>query len=273
MRMIEDMKLAGLSPATQATYIDAVRKLAAHYRRSPDQLCEEEVRAYILSLRERGAARGTFKTNYYGIRYLYRYTLNWDWALFSKKIRLPRQKRLPHALADAEVRRLLGGITNPVHRTCFAVMYACGLRISEAATLEIGAVDGTNRLLRIIGKGNKERLVPLPEPMLLSLRRLWKIHANPRWLFPTRAATRPVGRGTLTRTFSAAAQAAGIRSATPHSLRHGYATRLLENGVDTRVVQLVLGHSRIGTTSIYTHLTEPTRASLRNLLDKVMTGL
>jgi len=85
MRMIEDMKLAGLSPATHATYIDAVRKLAAHYRRSPDQLSEEEVRAYILSLRERGAARGTFKTNYYGIRYLYRHTLNRDWALFSKK--------------------------------------------------------------------------------------------------------------------------------------------------------------------------------------------
>jgi integrase/recombinase XerD len=152
-------------------------------------------------------------------------------------------------------------------------MYACGLRISEAATVEIGAVDGNNRLLRIIGKGNKERLVPLPEPMLLSLRRLWKIHANRRWLFPTRTATGPVGRGTLTRTFTAAAQAAGIHCATPHSLRHGYATRLLENGVDTRVVQLVLGHSHIGTTSIYTHLTEPTRASLRTLLDKVMTGL
>jgi integrase/recombinase XerD len=194
-------------------------------------------------------------------------------SVLKKNIRLPRQKRLPHALADAEVRRLLGGITNPIHRTCFAVMYACGLRIGEAASLEIGAVDGNNRLLRIIGKGNKERIVPLPEPMLLSLRRLWKIHANPRWLFPTRAATGPVGRGTLTRTFSAAAQAAGIRSATPHSLRHGYATRLLENGVDTRVVQLVLGHSRIGTTSIYTHLTEPTRASLRRLLDKVMTDL
>jgi hypothetical protein len=91
-RMIEDMKLAGLSPATQATYIDAVRKLAAHYRRSPDQLSEEEVRAYILSLRERGVARGTFKTNYYGIRYLYRYTLNWDWALFSKKTSVCRAR-------------------------------------------------------------------------------------------------------------------------------------------------------------------------------------
>jgi hypothetical protein len=85
MRMIEDMKLAGLSPGTQATYIDAVRRLAAYYRRSPDQLSEEEVRAYILNLRERGAARGTFKANYYGIQYLYRHTLNRDWALFSKK--------------------------------------------------------------------------------------------------------------------------------------------------------------------------------------------
>jgi integrase/recombinase XerD len=193
--------------------------------------------------------------------------------VLKKNIRLPRQKRLPHALADADVRRLLGGIINPVHRTCFAVMYACGLRIGEAATLEVVAIDGNSRLLRIIGKGNKERLVPLPEPMLVSLRRLWKLHANPRWLFPTRGGSGPVGRGTLTRTFSAAAQAAGIRSATPHSLRHGYATRLLENGVDTRVVQLVLGHSRISTTSIYTHLTEPTRAALRQLLDKVMTGL
>jgi hypothetical protein len=102
-------------------------------------------------------------------------------------------------------------------------MYACGLRIGEAATLEIGTIDGDNGLLRIIGKGNKERLVPLPEPILWNLRRLWKIHSNPRWLFPTRAGTRPVGRGTLNRTFSAAAQAASIRSATPHSLRHGYA--------------------------------------------------
>ena len=148
---------------------------------------------------------------------------------------------MPRALAHAEVRRLFGCITNPIHRTCFAVMYACGLRIGEAATLEIGTIDGDYGLLRIIGKGNKERLVPLPEPMLLSLRRLWTTHKSPRWLFPTRAATNPVGRGTLNRTFAAAAQAAGIGSATPHSLRHGYATRLLENGVDTRVVQLVLG--------------------------------
>lgn len=153
-------------------------------------------------------------------------------------------------------------------------MYACGLRTSEAATLEIAAIDGSNLLLRIIGKGNKERLVPLPQPMLLKLRRLWRIHKNPRWLFPTRAGSGPIGRGTLIRTFSAARVAAGIRrKATPHSLRHGYATRLIENRVDTAIVQILLGHSDIATTTIYTHLTEPTRASLKSLLDTLMTGL
>lgn len=180
---------------------------------------------------------------------------------------------MPHALADAEVRKLLGCITNPIHSTCFALMYACGLRIGEAAALEISAID-RNHLLHIIGRGNTERLVPLPTPMLGSLRRLWKIHRNPRWLFPNRAGTNPIGRGTLNRTFSAAAQAAGITgSATPHSLRHGYATRLLENHIDAAVVQLLLGHSSIATTKVYLHLTEPVRVSLTTVLDKVMTGL
>jgi len=152
-------------------------------------------------------------------------------------------------------------------------MYACGLRTGEAVNLEISAIDGRNHLLKIIGKGNKERVVPLPEATLGNLRRLWKIHRNPRWLFPNRAGDNAIGRGTINRTFSAVTQAARIRSATPHSLRHAYATRLLENGVDVRVVQILLGHSSIATTAIYTHLTEPTRASLTVLLDKLMAGI
>ena len=190
-----------------------------------------------------------------------------------KKIRLPKQKRLPHAIADAEVRKLLALTTNPIHRTCFALMYACGLRTGEAVSLEIPAIDGRKHLLTIIGKGNKERLVPLPDPMLWSLRRLWQLHKNPRWLFPNRVGDHTIGRGTLNRTFSLVAQAAGIRSVTPHSLRHAYATRLLENGVNVRVVQLLLGHSQIATTALYLHLTEPTRTSLTNLLDKLMVDL
>jgi site-specific recombinase XerD len=152
-------------------------------------------------------------------------------------------------------------------------MYACGLRIGEVAVLEVGSVDKANRLLRVIGKGNKERCVPLPAPVHDHLRKLWQTHRNPRWLFPNRSNTGPLDRGTLGRTFADVARAVGISGATSHCLRHSYATRLLENRIDTRVVQILLGHANIATTAIYTHLTEPTRASLRNLLDRVMTDL
>ncbi|HSJ76309.1 MAG TPA: tyrosine-type recombinase/integrase, partial [Gemmatimonadales bacterium] len=99
-------------------------------------------------------------------------------------MRQPRQKRLPQALSDAQVRRLLGAVRNPVHKACFTLMYACGLRISEAATLEVTAIDTAHGVLRVIGKGDKERRVPLPEPVLNDLRRTWRHHRHPRWLFP-----------------------------------------------------------------------------------------
>ena len=141
-------------------------------------------------------------------------------------------------------------------------------------TLEIGAIDNANLTLRIIGKGNKERRVPLPQSVLDTLRRMWKTHHNSRWLFPNRAGTRPVTYDVLARTLAAAARAAGIRRrVTPHMLRHSYATRLLENGVDLRTIQILLGHQSISSTLIYMHLTEPIRAKLRNVLDKLMTGL
>jgi site-specific recombinase XerD len=153
-------------------------------------------------------------------------------------------------------------------------MYGCGLRIGEAVSLEIGAIDSANRLLRIIGKGNKQRLVPLPQPLLDDLRTLWLIHRNPRWLFPRRDGTGPICRIVLGQTFRSACAKAGVKLAvTSHSLRHSYATRLLENGVDTRVVQILLGHANIATTAIYTHLTEPTSVALRGILDRLTVGL
>ena len=153
------------------------------------------------------------------------------------------------------------------------LMYACGLRITEAATLEVTAIDGINGFIRVIGKGDKERQVPLPQPVLAELRSLWKTHRDKRWLFPSPRQEGPISRYALWLTFKQAVRAAGItRRITPHSLRHSYATRLLESGVDIRVVQILLGHARIGTTAIYTHLTEPTRASLKAILDKLMTG-
>lgn len=170
----------------------------------------------------------------------------------------------------------MAGVRNPVHRACFGLIYACGLRISEAASLEVRSIDGPNRLLRIIGKGNKERLVPIPQQVLDDLREFWKTHRNRRWVFPNRHGTGPLSTGLLVRSFADAAKAANLpggRRATPHTLRHSYATRLIENGVDTRIVQVLLGHANIATTAIYTHLTEPTRRSLHTVLDRVMPGL
>jgi integrase/recombinase XerD len=154
-------------------------------------------------------------------------------------------------------------------------MYACGLRISEAATLQPAGIDRARMVLRIIGKGNKERLVPLPRPVLTDLEALWRQHRNRTWIFPNHRGDTPVSTGVLVRTFQAAVTEAGFtaRRPTPHTLRHSYATRLLENGVDTRVVQVLLGHASITSTAVYTHLTEPTRASLTGLLDRLMSGL
>src|SRR5216683_4856336 len=127
-----------------------------------------------------------------------------------KKIRLPKQKRLPQALSHAEVQRILGNVRNPIHKACFALIYACGLRISEAATLEVTAIDKVNRLLGILGKGDKERLVPLPRPVHDGLREMWKAHRNPRWLFPNSWGTGPLSTNVLVRTFADAAQAADL---------------------------------------------------------------
>ena len=253
-----------------------MRRLAAHYRRSPDQLSEEEVRGYLLELRQRGVARGTFKISLYGLRFfLSPYPRPCLGTVRGKKgSPCHGQKRLPDALSEDQVRQLLGRVRNPIHRTCLAIMYACGLRISEATTLEIGAIDRANQVLRIIGKGDKERLVPLPQPILDELGHLWRTHRNRRWLFPNRRGDAPINKRVLSHTFAAAAARRVIRAGvTPHALRHSYATRLIENGVDIRIVQILLGHTSIASTAIYTHLTTPTRASLHGLLDRLMTGL
>ena len=153
-------------------------------------------------------------------------------------------------------------------------MYACGLRISEAAALEVTAIDGVNGLIRVVGKGNKERCVPLPAPVLTQLRQLWTSHRDLRWLCPSPTGNGPITRAALWQTFKKVKGEAGIKArVTPHSLRHSYATRLLEAGVELRIVQILLGHASIGTTALYTHLTEPTRAGLKKILDKLMDGL
>lgn len=152
-------------------------------------------------------------------------------------------------------------------------MYCCGLRISEAVSLRPGQIDAGGGVIRIIGKGNKERLVPLPETLLPALREMWKTHGNRQWVFAQSKEGGHLHVRVLREVFQAACAQQGLVGLRPHSLRHAYATRLLEEGVDVRVVQMLLGHASIKSTQIYTHLTEPMREQLRPKLAELARGL
>lgn len=269
-RMIQDMELAGLSKATQRTYINAVCALQKRTGRRPDRLTEKEVYRYILWLREgSGKARGTFITHMYGLKFFFDRCLNVEWPLFTKKkIGLPRQSRLPVALTQEECRRLFDGFKKPVYRLCALAMYTLGLRISEATGLKTENLLASQRLVRIVGKRNRERAVPLPPSLLLALRRFWCTHRHPTWIFPNAQRNGPLCRKSVYRAFHSARAQAGLpERVTPHSLRHSFATHLLESGVDLRTVQILMGHASITSTQIYTHLTQPMRLDLQQRLD------
>lgn len=152
-------------------------------------------------------------------------------------------------------------------------MYGCGLRIHEAVSLRPQQIDAKRRVIRIIGKGNKERLVPLPQSLLLAMRQAWCTHGNRNWVFARAGYRGHLCPKSLRQAFKAAARAQGIVNLTPHGLRHGFATRLLERGVDTRVVQILLGHASIHSTEVYTHLTEPLQRQLRQQQEHLVAGL
>jgi site-specific recombinase XerD len=274
--MIRDMQLAGLVKGTQREYLRAVRQLAAYYMVSPDQLSERNVEDYLLYVRdELGVAKGTFAPIFAGLKFFYLDTLGYDWPLFTKKkVRKPRRERLPDVRSDEDCRRLIATLEKPVYRGCFTLIYAYGLRITEAVTLPISAVDPKQMVLRVIGKRNKERILPLTESILLMLREVWKTHRSRRWLFPSRRPTTHLSDATARAAFIQARNACGFNADfRPHSLRHSFATHMLQRGVDIRIIQILLGHSSLRSTEIYTHLTEPLRDQLRNLLRQTTDGL
>jgi integrase/recombinase XerD len=181
---------------------------------------------------------------------------------------------LPDVRSDEDCRRLIATLQLPIYRACFTLIYAYGLRISEAVALPISAVDSKQMALRVIGKGNKERLLPLTEPILLMLREVWKIHRSRRWLFPSRRPATHLSDASARTAFNKARDACGFNSDfRPHSLRHSFATHMLEQGVDVRIIQMLLGHSSLRSTEIYTHLSNPLREQLRQLLFQTTDGL
>ena len=279
-RLMEDLQLKGYTPATQQAYLHSVCKLARHYGKSPDQVTEEELRAYFLHLGQvEHCARSTLKIAISGIRFLFAVTLQKHWPVLGL-LRAGKEKKLPVVLSRAEVGTLLSCVRAPVYRACLSTIYACGLRISEGVAIQVGDVDGERKFLRVRGKGNKVRQVPLSEPTLESLRAFWKVHRTTPWLFPARLQPRSrndgghVDTNNLRGAFNAARSESGIQKpATVHSLRHAYATHLLEAGVQLRLIQEILGHRSPSTTAIYTHLTAEVRAQITAPLQALTQGL
>lgn len=183
---------------------------------------------------------------------------------------MPLQKRLPRALSREECRRLTEAINKQSYRLCCWCMYALGLRFSEALGLRPESVDSKRMLVRVVGKRNRERVVPLPETLLVRLRDYWLTHRNRQWLFPKRHGQGPIDRKALRRAFQSARSRAGLGAeVTPHCLRHSYATHLLEAGVGVGTVQILLGHASLRSTLLYTHMTEAMREQLHSKCNEI----
>jgi integrase/recombinase XerD len=262
-RLIEDLQLQGLSKRTQDAYVRAVRLLAQYFNTSPDALDEEDLRHYFLYVKnEKHWSRSTMTQALCGIKFFYTQTLHQTWPILDL-IRPPKEQHLPEILTREEVQRLLQAVRRPGYRVCLTTIYACGLRLTEGARLQVSDIDSARMLVHVRhGKGNQDRYVPLPQRTLDLLRQAWVVHRNPVWLFPPAnggdpaRAPAPVSPNTLQKVFRLARQAAGItKPASVHTLRHSYATHLLEAGVNLRQIQAYLGHSSPQTTARYTHLT------------------
>jgi len=282
-RMIEDMQLRGYAPKTQEAYLRAVRQLAEHFDKSPADLNEEDLREYFLHLKNvKRVSRSTCTQALCGIKFLFQHTLKRDWKTF-ELVRPPKEKKLPVVLSQEEVRRVLGCLNSFRHHVCLSTIYSCGLRLREGIHLQVADLDSERMVVHLHqGKGNKDRYVPLPDRTLALLRQHWLTHRHPRWLFPARTprgvplseASTPMSTSTVQKAFRAACLESGIQKhATVHTLRHSYATHLLEAGVNLRLIQIYLGHASMKSTAIYTHLTRNGNERAAETINRVMDNV
>ncbi len=260
-RMIEDMQLRKLSPKTQSAYILAIKKLADYLGHSPHTATREDLRLFQLHLVEQGTSRITINATVTALRFLFEVTLDRQ-DVVDKLKTVPVPRKLPVVLSREEVRRLLQATTSLKYKAAFAVAYGAGLRISEVTALKISDIDSQRMTLHVEqGKGRKDRYAML-SPMLLTILRAWWREGHARglmldggWLFPGQNPVNPITARHLSRAIRAAAVDSEMeKRVTMHLLRHSYATHLLEQKVDIRVIQVLLGHSKLETTSLYTQV-------------------
>ena len=256
-RMIEDMTVRNLSPATQRSYVHAVSKFSRFFGRSPETLTLEDVRTYQVHLASKGVAWASLNQTVAALRFFYGVTLGM--AEIPERIAYAREpRRLPVVLSADEVVRFLEAVPSLKARAALTTAYAAGLRVSEVTGLRVADIDSGRMMIRIEhGKGGKERYVMLSAQLLAILRTYWRLARPEHWLFPGRDPTRPIEPTTLHAACRSARAAAGIgKKVTVHILRHSFATHLLESGVDIRVIQVLLGHAHLSTTARYTHVSQ-----------------
>ena len=270
-QMAADLQLRGLTPKTQRVYLREVTNYAKHFGKSPEKLGEKELREYLLYLlNERKLSTGTYRFYYQGLKFLYKQTLKQEGVV--EKIRCPRaNKTLPVVFALAEIKALLSMMENLKHRAILTITYSAGLRISEAASLKVTDIDSKRMMVRVQqGKGRKDRYTILSKTALECLREYWKAYRPKQWLFEGQHKDTHISVSAIRQIFLEAKERAGItKPASPHTLRHSFATHLIEAGTSLHHVQLLLGHRSPTTTTVYLHVSQMNLSQVSSPLDSI----
>jgi site-specific recombinase XerD len=282
-QMRDTLILSGRGESTQMAYLRQVKYLSDFYNKSPDLISEDEVRQYLIHRKTKdGLAASSMRIAYTGLRFFYQTVLDHDWKTLSL-IKSNKEQRLPSVLSIPEVRSVFANVSRFHNYAYFVTVYSCGLRLHEGLFLQTTDIDSDRMLVHVHrGKGAKDRYVPLPTDTLMLLRRYWAVHRNPTWLFPAMgrneqqasSAELPMNRTSVQGAFIRARKKAKIskRYVSIHTLRHSYATHLLEKGVHIRAIQKYLGHSNLETTMKYLHLTSYGQEDSCRALNSIMRG-
>lgn len=267
-RMIEEMQLRHFSPRTQEAYLAAVTRFAKHFGRSPAQLGPNQIRQYHLHLLSHHASRSALVITVAALRFCYSITLRRPWSV--ERLPYPRRPRtLPVVLSQTEIARFLAAIPRLKHRALLTTIYAAGLRVSEVVALKGSDIDSQRMVIRVRqGKGATDRYVILSPRLLTLLRTYWKARHPGEWLFPGRIPSHPLTTRQVMRICHQVRRQAGFSKAvSTHTLRHSFATHLLEAGTDLRSIQLLLGHRSLSTTARYLHVSPQVGLTVQSPLD------
>ena len=269
-RMIEDMTIRNLSPATQRSYLHAVSRFSQYFGRSPDRLGLEDVRAYQVHLASKGVAWGSLNQVVCALRFFYGVTLGQE-TIPERIVYARAPRKLPTVLGGDEIVRFLESVSSLKARVALTTAYAAGLRVSEVAALKVSDIDSSRMVMRIAhGKGGKERYAMLSAPLLGILRSYWRLARPPLYLFSGRAPDKPIEPTVLHAACRSATAAAGLdKRVSVHVLRHSFATHLLESGVDIRIIQVLLGHENLSTTARYTRVSTQVIGNTMSPLDRL----